>query len=424
MRKRGIAVLLSLTVVAAMFSGCGSSEKKVEEGKGGEEIITVWMPEQSKGEQEVYEQNAAKYNEENGGKSRVELTFIPRGNGYEYENKLNAAAVSGDLPDIIFMDGPTVANYVSADLIQPLSPYFTEEEKAAFVPSIIEQGTINNELYAVGPSESSVVLYCNKKMFDEAGIEIPKTKEDAWSWEEVYHYAKQLQTKDRKGINLTWDLGEGQIYGLAPIVWSNGAELLDETGTKAKGYVNSKEAVDALKVYQKIATEGLMDLQALPDEFANGGSAMYLMGSWEYGNLVNNFPDLEFEVTFYPTSNKEVGVVSPSGDWAWGITSASKQPEMAANVIKFFTGEEQVEAYVKVSNKPASLISVLEKQELHPVIKEQVKTTAHPRPISTSYPVLSKEYSVAMQDIRTGADIQKALDTVAERFEADVERNK
>lgn len=424
MRKRGIAVLLSLTVVAAMFSGCGSGEKKVEEGKGGEEIITVWMPEQSKGEQEVYEQNAAKYNEQNGGKSRVELTFIPRGNGYEYENKLNAAAVSGDLPDIIFMDGPTVANYVSADLIQPLSPYFTEEEKSAFVPSIIEQGTINNELYAVGPSESSVVLYCNKKMFDEAGIEIPKTKEDAWSWEEVYHYAKQLQTKDRKGINLTWDLGEGQIYGLAPIVWSNGAELLDETGTKAKGYVNSKEAVDALKVYQKIATEGLMDLQALPDEFANGGSAMYLMGSWEYGNLVNNFLDLEFEVTFYPTSNKEVGVVSPSGDWAWGITSASKQPEMAANVIKFFTGEEQVEAYVKASNKPASLVSVLEKQELHPVIKEQVKTTAHPRPISTSYPVLSKEYSVAMQDIRTGADIQKALDTVAERFEADVERNK
>ena len=28
------------------------------------------------------------------------------------------------------------------------------------------------------------------------------------------------------GINLEWDLGEGQIYGFAPIIWSNGGELL------------------------------------------------------------------------------------------------------------------------------------------------------------------------------------------------------
>ena len=31
------------------------------------------------------------YNEKHKGKSKVKIEFIPRGNGYDYENKLNTA---------------------------------------------------------------------------------------------------------------------------------------------------------------------------------------------------------------------------------------------------------------------------------------------------------------------------------------------
>ena len=57
------------------------------------------------------------------------------------------------------------------------------------------------------------------------------------------------------------------------------------------------------------------------------------------------------------------------------------------------------------------------------ILKYQVLNTAHPRPLTTSYPVLSKEFSSAMQDIRTGADVKTALDKVVQRFEEDVKRN-
>lgn len=412
--------MVILGIATMSLAGCSSDEPDTTNGV----LIEVWMPEQQAVEQEVYDNAVESYNLANAGVSQLKIVYIPRGNGYEYENKINAGAASQELPDAIFMDGPTVANYVHSSIIQPIGQYFSQEELDEFVPSIITQGTVNGELYAVGPSESSVVLYCNKDVFDAAGIEIPQTKEEAWTWKEVYEYAKLLQTDEMRGINLTWDLGEGQIYGLAPILWSNGASLVDATGTKAQGYVNSPESIEALELYQKFAVEGLMDLQALPDEFANGGSAMFLMGSWEYANLVNNFPELNFAITYYPTSNADIGVVSPSGDWAWGLTSSSENPDLTADVIKYLTSEEIVSNYANAINKPASRIAVLDKQEIHPIIKEQVKTTAHPRPISTSYPVLSSEFSTAMQDIRIGSDIQQALDTVATRFETDIKRNK
>ena len=57
------------------------------------------------------------------------------------------------------------------------------------------------------------------------------------------------------------------------------------------------------------------------------------------------------------------------------------------------------------------------------ILKDQVTKTAHTRPLTTSYPVLSKEFSSAMQDIRTGADVKSALDKVVQRFEEDIKRN-
>ncbi|MFI3253348.1 MAG: sugar ABC transporter substrate-binding protein [Eubacteriales bacterium] len=386
------------------------------------QLLTFWMPEGGVAENELYAKLESDFNSENT-EIQIELITIPRGNGYEYENKINSAATTQDLPDAIMMDGPSVANYVHAGLITPIGQYFSTDELSDFVPSTIQQGTVNGELYALAPTESTVGLYCNADVFEAAGISIPDKLEDAWTWEEVYEIAKTLQTDEMFGINLTWDDGEGQIYGLSPIVLSNGVQLLDDTGTIANGYINSPEAVEALTLYQKFATEGIMNLQALTDEFANGGAAMFLMGSWEYSNLVNNFPDFNFEITYYPTTNADVGVVSPAGDWAWGITSQSSNPEAAAEVMKYLTSAETVEAYTHAAQKPASRSSVLENQDMHPIFADQVNQTSMARPISTSYPMLSQEFSTAMQNIRTGADVQSSLDTVAERFETDIARN-
>ena len=175
---------------------------------------------------------------------------------------------------------------------------------------------------------------------------------------------------------------------MAPIVWSAGTEILSEDGKTAEGYLNSPEAVEALTYYQKFATDGLMNLQALPNEFEEGKAAMYLVGSWEFATLESNYPDFEYGVTYYPANAKTKEVVSPSGDWCWGVTSGSEDEEAAAELVKFLTNEDSVKEFSKVSGKPGSRTSVIESTEEYntlpkSVLKDQVLNTAHPRPLTT-----------------------------------------
>ena len=425
-RKKITSLILCAALSAGLLTGCGST-------KGGDSNsdvteLTVWSPQGNQDENNYYNKRIEEFNKEYEGKYKATIELIPRANGYEYENKINAAATSGDLPDVLSVDGPTVTNYAESGILVPIEQYVSDEEKSDFVPSIINQGTYNDELYTLGTSESSVLLFYNEKMLNEAGITPPTTLEEAWTWEDVYEAAKKLNKDGVYGIDLNWDLGEGQIYGLAPIVWSSGAELLSKDGKVANGYINSPEAVEALTYYQKFATEGLMNLQPLPNEFEEGNAAMYLMGSWEFTKLNNDYPDFEYGVTYYPASAKTKKVVSPSGDWCWGVTSGSENQEGAAELVKFLTNKDSVKEYCDMIDKPASRISVLESNESYNeyprnILKDQVTKTAHTRPLTTSYPVLSKEFSSAMQDIRTGADVKSALDKVVQRFEEDIKRN-
>ena len=49
----------------------------------------------------------------------------------------------------------------------------TEDERGEYLESILEQGTYDDKLYALGVMESSVGLYYNKDILEEAGIEVP-----------------------------------------------------------------------------------------------------------------------------------------------------------------------------------------------------------------------------------------------------------
>ena len=424
MLRRGkiLSLILTVGMLSANIYGCSSSNNATEDGVA---KITVWTQEGQVVEQEYYKNAIEQFNELYAGEIEASLQMIPRGNGYEYENKINAAATSGSLPDIIAMDGPSVANYADSGIIVPIDEYFTEDKLEDFVPSIIKQGTVDGQLYALGAAESTVVLFYNK---DVLGIQAPTTLEDAWTWKEVYEISKKLKTNDMYGINLDWDLGEGQIYAFAPMIWSNGGELLSEDGKKIDGYLNSDKSIEALEFYQKFAVEGLINLQPLPNDFEEGKSAMYLMGSWEIQTIEESYPDFNYGITYYPKFSESSKVVSPSGDWCFGITSGSENQEAAAKLLEFLTSAEEVEEYCSAISKPPARISVFDNMEEYQdenkkVIKEQVINTAHPRPISTSYPVLSSEFASALQDIRTGVDVKDALAKVVTRFNEDIKRN-
>lgn len=397
-----------------------------EESSGstdGETQLTLWHPEGDKSV--AYDEIIEDFNTEYDGEIEAKIEYIPRGNKYAYEDKVSAAATSDTLPDLLAMDGPNVANYADAGIIQPIDGLVKEQDK--FVDSAIKQGTFNGKLYAIGATESTVALFYNKKMLADAGINPPTKLEDAWTWEEFYEAAKKLTNKEKGiyGVNWTLDYGEWIIYFTGPTVWSNGGSFIAEDGSTAEGYVNGPKTVEALEFLQKFTNEGLVNLQPTPTEFEDGNAAMMLMGSWEWAKL-QNYPETEWGITYYPKSpNGEQ--VSPSGDWTWGISTSTKDKEAAAELLNFINTKENVSKIAAVESTPPSRIDSMEelrewdKEPLN-VLKDQVLNTAHARPATTSYPVLSTKYGQAVQNIFLGGDVQNELDKVAKEVDADIAR--
>ena len=193
MRKRVIAALLAAVMVSGAFTGCGKTKERVNEQ--GESVITVWSPSDEPAIEEWWISKIEEFNQAHEGEIELRREAIVRADSHAYEDKVNAAITSNDLPDILYVDGPNVSIYAANEVTLPLYDFFPEEEWADFFDSSKQQNTYDGKIYVVGATESSVALYYNKDLLDEAGISVPESREDAWTWSEYYDAAKKL-TKD------------------------------------------------------------------------------------------------------------------------------------------------------------------------------------------------------------------------------------
>ena len=195
MRRR----LLYLTVTlfaAACLSGCQQKDPEPGDIAGydeGEEYLSIWVHSiEDTEEGQAYKKSVETFNEAYDGQYFADIEFVPRNDsGGGYSDKVNASVMAGGLPDVLTVDGPNISAYAANGIIQPLAE-LTEEEEAEYLPSIIEQGTVNDELYALGVMESSVGFYSNKDIIEEAGIEIPDA-DDPWTWSEFLDILEELK---------------------------------------------------------------------------------------------------------------------------------------------------------------------------------------------------------------------------------------
>lgn len=161
----GLILVSSLIIV-----GCGNDGS--DESSGDTNEVTMWVHNSKESaEGQVWEELINKFNEENEEGYKATIDFIPRsGSGGGYEDKINAALTTNTLPDVLTLDGPNTAAYAESGIIAPIDEYISNKDD--FLPSILEQGTYDEKLYAIGYSESGVGIYYNKEMLEEAGVDL------------------------------------------------------------------------------------------------------------------------------------------------------------------------------------------------------------------------------------------------------------
>ncbi|MDK4732135.1 sugar ABC transporter substrate-binding protein [Rhizobium sp. CNPSo 3490] len=353
-----------------------------------------------------------------------------------YNEKFSAAVMAKQLPDVMELDAPFLANYVWSGYLQPIKPLIDKDVLDDMTESNIAQGTypIDKDLYAIGLTDSSVVLYGNKKYLEAIGARIPKSVDDAWTREEFETYLEKLSKLD--GVKWPIDTFRGYgiktewiTYAYGPILQSAGCDLIDRKAWKSEGTLDSDACVDALAMMQKWVKNGWVVPQSAGTNqfYAEGNpAALALGGHWVYAEAVAAMKD---NLVVLPLPKFGAKSVSPNGTWIWAITKTSKHPDIAAKFISFLLKDKEYRAYVASQSGYPGLKSFAAESPLYAdggpmaIAFEQASKTAVARPPHPAYPTITSAFMQAVDEVFNGGDPKEALATAAKKIDQDIEDN-
>lgn len=437
LKKKVLTGILVSALMTMSLTGC--SNKKPEPGQisgydKGETYLSIWVHSiEETDEGQCYKESVERFNETYNGTYFADIEFVPRNDsGGGYSDKINASVMSNDLPDVLTVDGPNIAAYAENGIIQPLAE-LTEEEKRVYLESIIEQGTYNDKLYALGAMESSVGLYYNKDILEQAGIEVPEANHP-WTFSEFLEIMEKVKpiTNELGGypIDMTFPVGEATIYYYAPFFWSNGGDFVSEDGLSVNGVFNSKENLETVNMFKRILDNKYMSPVQITDLFESGRAAFKFDGAWEVNTIYNNYPDINLGVAPYVVSdNWDGGRYTPTGSWAFAASSETEHLEGATKLVQWMSG---VESGKLLWEKSKSFPSTYEAFESSPLFEEdenykalynQLREYGHPRSKTPVYPQVSSSVQEVLENIvLSGMDAQQQLDKSIERINAKLKR--
>ena len=286
MKKRLAVLAVLLLGVFALAAGCGGGDDADEEGGAGaaptEKVtLTFWNgftgPDRPALEEIVKRFNASHPN------IQVRMQIMPWDTFYQ---KLLPSYASGKGPDIAAMASEQMPQYADKGVIAPLDELYESGglNKDTLVSSAVEAGKWDDKYYAVPMNFTTLLLYWNKDMFREAGLDPEKPPQN---WDQWADYAVKL-TKDRNGD------GRPEQYGYAiadnatipmwPIlIWGNGGDIVSEDASQSM--LDDPKTVEAVEFWanlireKKISPVGLTGADA-DKLFQSKKAAMEVVGPW------------------------------------------------------------------------------------------------------------------------------------------------
>jgi ABC-type glycerol-3-phosphate transport system substrate-binding protein len=338
---RSVALLAAITLacsVAACQGGGGDDAAGTAE-----DPITLrfqslaWQEASVKANKEIVEE----WNEQNPG---VQVEYV-QGDWGSVHDQLLTSFEGGDPPDVIHYEAAAMQVFADggylADLEETLSPEF----KASIDDDIWEtvryeeQGTIGVPFLL----ESRMAL-ANKKLFDEAGVEIP-TPDNPWTWDE-FRAAAQKLTKDGQ-YGVAWPLGS-PANAVLNLSQSFGGTFLAEGDDGPVIEVGEDELEVPRRIHQMIYedksaspdTIGVNSTDALPGFFAEK-YAMLFGAIWMRQQMVQEAPK-DFEWVTLPPLEGPNGAAQAANPQILSVAAQSEHPEEATEFIEFFLNQENM----------------------------------------------------------------------------------
>lgn len=356
-----------------------------------------------------------KFEEENPG---IKVNAVSHEWGDLHE-KILISAQSDTLPDVARLDSAWIPEFEKMGILTALDEEMPDysDVTANLLDSAMSTANVGGHAYGLALNTNSKILFYNIQAFADAGIDVPKTMD------EFVAAAKTMSGTNENGQQV-WGSNEPALAGwnLCPYIWSMGGAITNEEETKASGYINSPETVEAIQMLADLYDAGAItgwnsgDIP-MTDGFGTGRYMMLLEGPWKIAEMEGAYPDFAYATTEIP-AGKGGSVSVLGGEDISMFNSANK--DAAWKFMKFMTDSFAQEEMAKCGqipvNKESLASDTVKEADFAPFI--DAITTAKSRPTVACWSEMDSELSVAVTAVMNGEmTAQEAMDELAVTFD-------
>ena len=352
-----------LTALVLTVSACSGSTNDNMDNSGTENgsavsddtlTVTIW----DNGQKAGLDQIIADYTEATGQKAQIQVV-----NWDQYWALLEAGATGGELPDVFWMHSNEAYRYMSNGILMDLSDKVSESEKLnmdQFPEDIRNLYQYEGKTYAIPKDVDTIALWYNKTMFDEAGISYP---DESWTWDDYYEAAVKLTKEDGSQFGTAMNPTNNQD-GWMNIVYSMGGTVINENKTHS-GF-DDPNTIKAMEYLDKLIKNAMPSAASMSETgndvlFYSGKIAMLPFGSWMVSPLKENeYVAANCDVAVLPKDAQSGRRVSIYNGLGWAVSSNTKNPEAAWQLVEWFGSKEAQEKQAELGVSMAAYEGVSE----------------------------------------------------------------
>ena len=404
--KKVLAVALSLACASTLFAATAVTASAADKQE-----VVIWDYFETDAQKEMMQSLIDGFNasQDEYEASHVYVPFA------DYEKQLTLGIASGELPDLVILDGCGMASFIQLGLFGDISDADINWDE--YMEGPMESTMLDGKHYGIPFATNCTALFYNKDLFDAAGIDYP---DENTTWDEFHEMAKALTKDGVSGFgNAATNTDEGTFQCLQWLYTAGGS------------YTDIEDGVDAYKLMQEMIEDGSWTKECVNwtqsdvnNNFMAGNLAMQQNGPWQIPGIEANAPDLNYGVTVLPKKDADSEqATSILGGENMGVVN--KDDTSGAEVfLKYYDQTDvMVDAMKQYGSYPPKTEAAKDSYWTDDPIQKAFLTqidTSIPRGPSAAWPSYSSAIQTGFQEVMTSAktpeqaakDTQAAVDAV------------
>ncbi|WP_336990641.1 sugar ABC transporter substrate-binding protein [Bacillus infantis] len=421
MKKVLKMISMSLLAAVLLISVTACSDSSSSNGSGGSKdkkvtLDYLWFTDGVEGD--VMRDIIKDYQSEN---ENVEINLIEVAYA-DFNTKLKTMIAGGKPPALARVTDTGIFAEQALDLTEYVGG--AEEFTSQFLPSIKPYYVKDDKIIATPMDVTANGLIYNKTLFEKAGVEVPQSPDDVWTWDE---FADAIQEVKEKGGAKYGLLVDFTPHRYSTMVYEFGGSIFTEDLSAPA--INNENGVAALDNFIKLHKD-----EVIPESvwlggenpnnlFRSGTAAAHLAGNW----MLSNYKDIEnfdWGVTYLPKA--EIRSSVPGGKYIMGFKNTGLEDE-TAEFIKYLSSQEvnakfNQESLFLSARKDNNELDYEFGKEMFKVFSNELENTPEAAANDWGNQVVISKVTTDMRDavveaLSGGISSQEAMDKVAELLE-------